>query len=108
MEGLSVELSWETTARLLGLAFRAKGQTKEPTYSTVKLTMTCVDCRLDIEVNIPNPIQGECEVQCPHCRGCVLHASPKVGEVAKATPRLCGEALLKAVEDAFKEELASL
>ena len=109
MEDLSSELGWETTARLLDLALRAKGPTKEPTYSTVKLTVTCVDCQLDTEVNIPNPIQGDCEVQCPHCRGRVLHASPKVGDPpAKTTPRLRGEALRKAVEDAFKEELASL
>lgn len=100
-------LGWKTIARVMELVGRAK-ESPKPVQSTLKVTMKCPACRMAVSIsNLPNPVKKVIELPCPECQKPISKLIPSVKDFDHPRPSvLRGEALVKAVQVAFKDELS--
>jgi hypothetical protein len=105
LETLGSNLGWETTSRILALAVKAR----EPPPNFESPAAPVLNCSV-CGNGIPWPINGPNlphQVHCPNCRGIHFYGTANPIQPA-ASNQLYGNALKEAVEEAFKEELASM
>ena len=102
---LGSNLGWETTSRILALAVKAR----EPISSCVSPAVPVLSCSV-CRNSIPWPANGPNlphQVHCPTCHGIHFYGTANPVPPTIST-QLLGEALKRAVEEAFKDELASM
>ncbi|KAJ3540794.1 hypothetical protein NMY22_g4149 [Coprinellus aureogranulatus] len=112
LDDLSTNFGWETTARLVELAMKAKES--HGRGHLVKITTACPSCRRPqgLSYAFTNPIgrlgyKAEMYCLCGHRQPMQFGSGWEEGYVLPST-HLYGDALRTAVEESFKEELKSM
>lgn len=108
LEYLANGLGWETAARILELAVKAKSPSAKPGQEKVTLHFHyCKLCDMSTSVNVMNPVSRVYKVKCRYCPNILLDLVPRPLENPSKKPvYLEGDALREAVKDAFADELA--